>query len=69
MCTGAQRSCICFDMCEEHTYVNDPLLHGRLARMPVIPKAKLHFGTLVVLKHRHHYCLKRRKKCVGKAEN
>lgn len=58
-----------FPMCGEHTYVNDPLLNGWLARMPVIPKAELHLGTLVILKHSHHYRLRWRKKRDRKEEN
>lgn len=58
-----------FPTCREHTYVNDPLLNGWLARMPVIPEAELHLWTLVILKHSHHYCLKWRKKCDRNGEN
>lgn len=58
---------MCFSKCEEHTDVNDPLLGGWLTRMPVIPKAELHFWALVVLKHSHHYCLWWRKKGDGKS--
>lgn len=47
-----------FSMCAAHTYVNDPLPDGWLARMPVIPKAELHLWALVILKHSHHYRLK-----------
>lgn len=46
----------------KHTDVNDPLLGGRLACMPVIPEAELHLWALVILKHSHHDRLKWRKK-------
>lgn len=42
---------------EKHTDVNDPLLDGWLACVPVIPEAELHFWAFVVLKHSHHHSL------------
>lgn len=59
---------MCIFMREEHTDVNDPLLGGWLAGMPVIPKAELHFWALVILKHSHHYGLQRGKKGDRKVE-
>lgn len=53
----------------ELTNINDPLLGGWLACMPVVPKAELCFWALVILKHSHHYCLKWRKTGDRKAEN
>lgn len=50
-----------YTTCEARTYVNDPLLHSRLARMPVIPKAELHFWTLVIFKHSHDHRLEEEK--------
>lgn len=46
-----------YSICEARTYVDDPLLHSRLARMPVIPKAELHFWSLVIFKHSHDHGL------------
>lgn len=46
-----------YTICEARTYVDDPLLHSRLARMPVIPKAELHFWSLVIFKHSHDHRL------------
>lgn len=42
---------------EARTYVDDPLFHSGLARMPVIPKAELHFWSLVIFKHSHDHRL------------
>ena len=39
------------------TYVDDPLLDGGLAGVPVVPAAQLDLGALVVLEHGHHHCL------------
>ena len=65
LCCGVQvhrnHACVLF-ICEEHTDVNDPLLDGWLACMPVIPEAKLHFWGLVILKHGHHHGLEWRRR-------